>query len=365
MAGRRGAQGLKALHGNRSETCDLQEVLGEGGFGAAYKATRHRRSGGRRRSDEVCVKLSEQRDAWHRECYFGELLRGNKRAVQVLDDFPVADPKAKDGFRYALVTEYAAQGSLDDYLDELSEPWPEARIRREVRGILSALDQLHRGRAMHRDLTPMNVFVTDKGQLKLGDFGIAIHAGAGSDVAADVFNPWFAPTATALREGGRWGAVDDVWQVGQLLAMLVRGLADPIDTSMVKTLRCSGELRQIIRRAIDPKALRYPDAFSFAEALRGAPPDTRSAVRSLVGRNVVFTGTLWTRRADATRLVESAGGRVSKAVSRQTDVLVCGAPSPSYIAKSKGMKRIEAEALNEQGARIAIVSESQFRRLVR
>ena len=82
-------------------------------------------------------------------------------------------------------------------------------------------------------------------------------------------------------------------------------------------------------------------------------------------KNVVFTGRLWTRRADAVDLVRHAGARVSKSVSRQTDVLVCGEPSPSYVANSKGMKRIEAETLNQQGANIAIINEAQFRRLVR
>jgi serine/threonine protein kinase len=34
------------------------------------------------------------------------------------------------------------------------------------------LGKLHRGQALHRDLTPLNVFVCDERRLKLGDFGI-------------------------------------------------------------------------------------------------------------------------------------------------------------------------------------------------
>ena len=45
-------------------------------------------------------------------------------------------------------------------------------MRREIAGILDVLRKLHRGQTLHRDLTPVNVFVCDGPRLKLGDFGI-------------------------------------------------------------------------------------------------------------------------------------------------------------------------------------------------
>src|SRR2546422_9288599 len=58
---------------------------------------------------------------------------------------------------------------------ERKGPQPERLVRREIAGILAVLDALHRGQALHRDLTPFNVFVCEHEQLKLGDFGIATH----------------------------------------------------------------------------------------------------------------------------------------------------------------------------------------------
>ena len=50
--------------------------------------------------------------------------------------------------------------------------WTESAARREIAGILEVLGKLHRGQALHHDLTPLNVFVCDGHRLKLGDFGI-------------------------------------------------------------------------------------------------------------------------------------------------------------------------------------------------
>ena len=56
---------------------------------------------------------------------------------------------------------------------------------------------LHRGQALHRDLTPFNVFVCEDEQLKLGDFGIATHQLSRRGVTADAFNVFNAPTEIA------------------------------------------------------------------------------------------------------------------------------------------------------------------------
>ena len=63
------------------------------------------------------------------------------------------------------------------------------------------LDVLHRGQAMHRDLTPFNVFVCENERLKLGDFGIAAHQANSRGVTADAFNPLNAPDRDRLGQG--------------------------------------------------------------------------------------------------------------------------------------------------------------------
>jgi serine/threonine-protein kinase len=313
---------------------------------------------------DVCIKITADQASWHRECYFGEMLVDFTRAIQVLDSFPLVRGRRVD---YVLALELAEHGSLASYLGSHPEPWDESRVRREVAGLLAPLEALHFGAGMHRDITPFNIFVSARETLKLGDFGIAKHSPDRRGLPAVTMNWAFAP-GSAHRDDAVWRPQDDVWQVGQLLATLVRGYVDfPIGTRDVKQLPCSPELKAIIRRAIGSKTHRFWDALELYQSLvpeQTAKPTRKSRLRNLEGKTVVFTGRLWMRRADAARLVERLGGTVSKDVTSLTDVIVQGAIAPSYIADTKGVKLIKAEALRKRGKRIAIIDEAQFRRLV-
>lgn len=338
----------------------LGPLLGKGGFGEVYSAT-----GLRNPRDEygpICIKITDEIEAWHRESYYGELFRRNDRVVQIYESFPIVSPRR---VRYALVLELATGRDLRTYLRKDPSPWPEELVRSEVAGLLSALDHLHSIRGVHRDLTPMNVFVFGKRRLKLGDFGIArVSKGA---VPASTLNQAFAPISV-LQEGAKWRSEDDIWQMGQLVAMLVRGKAELLEPHALRKLRCSEKLKQIIRRTVGSRAARYRDAFELKEALQPTGRTRRavgSAVSSLRGKTVVITGRLWTTRESAIDLVERAGGRVALEVSRSTHVLVVGSASPSYVAGSKGSKIVEAEGINAKGGRISIIGEKRFRELVR
>ena len=79
---------------------------------------------------------------------------------------------AEDGIDPYFVMEYLSGGSVADWLLVEGQLPPDvaARILRDAaRGVAAA----HRLDIIHRDLKPSNVFVTDNGQVRLLDFGIA------------------------------------------------------------------------------------------------------------------------------------------------------------------------------------------------
>src|SRR5437764_503856 len=195
----------------------LDRLLGKGGFGEVYLATPTPRGA---LPAQVCVKISDRFSAWLREAYFAELLGREPRALRVFDRF--ADVVDGSRMRYCLAMEYAEHGDLGAWLGKKGAQ-PERFVRREIAAVLEALDALHRGNALHRDLTPFNVFVCEDEQLKLGDFGIATHQLSRRGVTADAFNVLNAPTEIAWGKIRRWQQRDDIYQVGLIAAMLVRG----------------------------------------------------------------------------------------------------------------------------------------------
>ncbi len=80
---------------------NIERLLGEGGYGQVYLARRLGQS--EKVPEEVCIKISPHIDGWLREAYFGQLLHGHARAIQVYDAFPLM---RQDGhFLYCLAME--------------------------------------------------------------------------------------------------------------------------------------------------------------------------------------------------------------------------------------------------------------------
>jgi serine/threonine protein kinase len=219
---------------------EIERLLGEGGFGQVYLARRLSRSA--LVPEIVCIKISHRIDGWLREAYFGQLLDDHPRAIRVFDMFPLIE--SERSVAYCLALEYASHGDLSAFLRRAGRPWPESSARREIAGILEVLGKLHRGQMLHRDLTPMNVFVCEGRRLKLGDFGIVRQQSDRRGITARTMNALTAPSELLDRAAPKWQARDDVYQVGQLLAMLVKGdAATRVRTSEIRALRCSDHLK--------------------------------------------------------------------------------------------------------------------------
>ena len=341
----------------------IERLLGEGGFGQVYLATRRGRSAVV--PETVCVKASQRIDGWLREAYFGQLLDGQSRAIRVFDVFPVVT--ARGSTIYCLALEFARHGDLSAFLRREHRPWTEAAVRREIAGILDVLARLHRGHVLHRDLTPVNVFVCDDRRLKLGDFGIVRQQSDQRGITARTMNALTAPSEFLTAAAPKWQARDDVYQVGQLLAMLVKGDADArVRTSEVRGLRCSDHLKEIIHRCIGERRKRYENANELIDALRTPPVSLKAGVlRTLKGVHLAFTGILSRRRREAAAAARRAGAVVHSGPSSRTTVIVRGRPNPLQAAgRDGGLKLMEIKRLREKGHRITLLDEKRFWQLV-
>jgi hypothetical protein len=348
-----------AYSSESGRTYRLDRLIGRGGFGEVYLATPTPGTG---LPAKVCVKISDRISGWLREAYFAELLTREERALRVFDRFAEMDGSK---MRYCLAMEYAEYGDLGAWLDQHGAQ-SERFVRREIAAILGALDALHRGHALHRDLTPFNVFVCEGEQLKLGDFGIATHQLNPRGVTADAFNLFHVPNEIAWGRVRRWQKRDDIYQIGLIAVMLLRGDSTrPMRSKDVRGLPCSDHLKEVIHRCLGSRGRRYEAASELIAALRQRPKEPRlGRVNSLAGKRLSFTGFLGRPRSEAIAAARKAGAIVQSKPGRLSDVLVRGQPNAQQIAgKDGGSKLIEVRRLAAQGFKVTVIGERQFWRL--
>ena len=188
------------------------------------------------------------------------------------------------------------------------------------------------------------------------------------DVTADTLNPLTAPSDILAGAVPKWQARDDVYQVGQLLGMLVKGDARArIRTGEIRRLPCSDHLKEIVYRCIGERRKRYESADELIEALRNPPAPLKvGAAAHAEGRAPRLHRHPEPAAAARPRARRAGPGRSSTAApSARTTVVVRGRPNPLQAAgRDAGLKLMEIKRLREKGHRITLLNETQFWRLV-
>lgn len=167
-----------------------------------------------------------------------------------------------------------------------SGPVPVADSVRYVDGILEALEYSHRAGVVHRDIKPGNVMVTDAGQVKVMDFGIARAVSDSSSTVAETTAiigtaAYFSPEQA---KGEPVDARADVYSAGVVLYELLAGRPpfrgeSPVAVAYQHVSEAPlppSEVIETVPRSLDAVVLRalakdpfqrYQDAAAFREAL--------------------------------------------------------------------------------------------------
>lgn len=262
----------------------VKRELGRGGMGAVYLA--EQTALGREVAiKELIVSAAADPSALTRFLQEAQVMaRSNHpNLVQVHDMEQVGDA------RY-IILEFVKGRSLRDMLGQGRIPLPQ--VFAVMHGVLQGLNYAHRHAIVHRDMKPENVLISDEGDVKVADFGIARltdDAGGGSTATktgTTVGTPqYMSPEQVSTSKvDGR----SDLYSAGIMLYELVCGrppfVATDVDgpfTLMAKHVQAPPPPPAIHRPDIDPqleevilKALskrpeeRYQTGAEFDDALQ-------------------------------------------------------------------------------------------------
>ena len=123
-----------------------------------------------------------------------------------------------------VIAEYVDGGSVADLLRAGGErPLPTKRALSIARDVALALDYAHRAGVVHRDVKPANVWLTQDGTAKLGDFGLAL-ASTFSDLTFEgalIGSALYMSPEQALGEKAK--PASDIYALGAMLYEMVTG----------------------------------------------------------------------------------------------------------------------------------------------
>lgn len=138
-----------------------------------------------------------------------ETLGSHKNIVNLLYHFETE-------YHQFLVLEYCQRGDLYEAIRAGKGPVDTEDVRQLMLELIDAVDYSHSMGIYHRDIKPENIFLTEDGNLKLGDFGLATREvvsyepGVGSD-------RYMAPEQCETESDGYSPAQADIWAVGIVL----------------------------------------------------------------------------------------------------------------------------------------------------
>ncbi|GAV69345.1 Pkinase domain-containing protein [Cephalotus follicularis] len=194
---------------------ELLNELGKGSYGAVYKARDIRTS------ELVAIKvisLSEGEEGY-------EEIRGEIEMLQQCSHPNVVRYLGSyQGEEYLwIVMEYCGGGSVADLMNITEEPLEEYQIAYICGEALKGLAYLHSIFKVHRDIKGGNILLTEQGEVKLGDFGVAAQlTRTMSKRNTFIGTPhWMAPEVI---QESRYDGKVDVWALGVSAIEMAEGL---------------------------------------------------------------------------------------------------------------------------------------------
>jgi serine/threonine protein kinase len=275
---------------------ELLGELGRGGMGVVFKA-RHLRLG-----RLIAVKMilqGEMASVEDRQRFMAEAKAAAKlQHDSIVSVYEVGQHQGRLYFCMELIT---GMTLLEELADRPCSPHRAATILRQL---ADAMSYAHSQGILHRDLKPSNILITEQGDAKISDFGLAKQVTDPSLKLAEmtltgaiIGTPSYMSPEQAAGARGEVGPSSDIYGLGSILYHMLTGRApfqadSPVDTLLMvmdqdpvppRSLNRSAnrDLESIAMRCLQkPTQLRYATAASLSSDLTAFLDDEPISARS-------------------------------------------------------------------------------------
>jgi serine/threonine protein kinase len=207
-----------------------------------------------------------------------------------------------------MVMRFEQGRSYEAWLKELGRPPTQEELDRITNPLLDALEIIHRGNILHRDIAPDNIVVRQDGTPVLLDFGAARRAVAEiSQSLTGIFKPGYSPHEQYASDNRMQGPWSDLYALGGTLYRAVTGRA-PQDAALridrdempPATRVANGRFRQSFLEAIDGclkvrHSERPQSVAQLRSMLREAKPQPRREIEHARGTQSIQSSPFSTR----------------------------------------------------------------------
>ncbi|MBP3201831.1 MAG: protein kinase [Lachnospiraceae bacterium] len=285
----------------------ITELVGQGGFGTVYKAVKKNKAMETVRAlKHISLPSKKQwtdiynsmgNDMVRTDAYFDTILQEILNEIRILADLTnkgvknvvwyyeneIEDTPSPKHYDIYLLMEYLT--ALPSYIET-----HELKVKDVIKigtDILSALIECHKRKIIHRDIKTDNIFISEDGDYKLGDFGVSKKLSDRSRATSMKGTPNYIAPEVYLGEA--YDETVDLYSLGIVLYRLLNYNRNPFmpeypvsfdseDEDRAFEMRMKGEtpnypafangdLGDIIIKSISNKENRFKSATEFKEAL--------------------------------------------------------------------------------------------------